>query len=131
MGIRDARRLRDLLFRLLVRKMSSPFLEPLVYDLFPKNTVLGGVDPGLRRGREAPPEGPDSAELVREVVPVGVVGVGVVAVVGVVGVDVDVDVDEGVKFANLLGTKFEGLVKCVAKGLLWSTMRSGVLDPPR
>ena len=58
----------------------------------PKFAVLGNVDPGLRRGREAPPEGPDSTELVREVVPVVVghvnnVGVGDVVVVVEVGVE--------------------------------------------
>ncbi len=42
----------------------------LVHDLSPKFAVLSNVGPGLRRGREASPEGPDSAELVREVVPV-------------------------------------------------------------
>ena len=61
----------------------------LVHDLSPKFAVLSNVGPGLRRGREASPGGPDSAELVREVVPVvvGDVGVGdVVVVVVEVGV---------------------------------------------
>ena len=77
----------------------------------PKFAVLGNVDPGLRRGREAPPEGPDSTELVREVVPVVVghvnnVGVGDVVVVVEVGVEFVVGVAVGVvgvTNADLLG----------------------------
>ena len=91
-------------------KLSLPFSELLVHDLSPKFAVLGNVDPGLRRGREAPPEGPDSTELVREVVPVVAghvnVGVGDVVVVVEVGVEFVVGVAVGVvgvTNADLLG----------------------------
>ena len=105
----------------------------LVHDLSPKFAVLSNVGPGLRRGREVSPEGPDSTELVREVVPVvvGDVGVGDVVVVVVVEVGVGVAVGVvGVTIADLLGAKFESLVERMSEGLLWPAVWPRVFDPP-
>ena len=98
----------------------------------PKFAVLSNVGPGLRRGREASPEVPDPAELVREVVPVvvGDVGVGdVVVVVVEVGVGAAVGA-VGVAIADLLGAKFESLVERMSEGLLWPAVWPRVFDPP-
>ena len=71
---------------------------------------MGGVNPGLRRGWEAPLESSDSAKLIRYVMPVVVVVVDVV----------------GVADADLLGAEFESFVKRVSEGLFWSAVWPGV-----